>query len=308
MSLRALTWAVENRDCPSPQAKLVLIVFANYANDRGWSYPSSETLQRVSGLNIKTVRAAVDALEEAGLIADTGKRAGKTQQVKVYQLRPESLPKTGAFDGNERHDGHQDGKEGHQGALPERHPETDAFKAPVSGSKGTQKREAEPVLGTLPPGDADASPAPRGAGRDRGSKIPVVWVAPAIHELPPQARSIAAQWPAGAYEVEAEAFHNYWLGEGRAGSRKHDWKRAWCNRVVSLGSKPIREQKAGLRFDPPAAGVEMTREDRAAAFERIAAGYDKLGQHDRAAEQRRIAELVRGGAQTGIACQTAGSA
>jgi hypothetical protein len=67
--------------------------------------------------------------------------------------------------------------------------------------------------------------------------------------VPKTAQAKVRQWPDGAYEAEAEAFRDYWLGEGRAGSRKLDWNRAWCNRINEVTARVLRDAKAGVKFD-----------------------------------------------------------
>ncbi len=66
MSLRDITWAIEEAECPTAHATLVLIIFANFANADGRAYPCAETVAAKSKQNIKTVRAAIDALEDVG--------------------------------------------------------------------------------------------------------------------------------------------------------------------------------------------------------------------------------------------------
>lgn len=299
MSIEALDWAFKNASCPSSSAKLVLLVYANFANERGWAYPSTQTVARLSSLNPKTARAAIDALERAHLLIDTGKRTGLTGQVKVYQLGLESLPKPDALRQEAANDAAQPAGVGRTAHVSERGPKTDALsvdrKAPVFTGKGSQNRDAEPLTGTTTPEDASASSAPKGAGRDRGCRISEAWKPPRIHDLPPQARAVAEQWPAGAYEAEAEAHLNFWLGEGRAGARKRDWDRAWCNRIVQLGAKPLRDAKAGLKYSPSGgAGPVLSGDEKAAYFDRTADSYDRIGRHDDAAEARRHAAAARG--------------
>lgn len=99
------------------------------------------------------------------------------------------------------------------------------------------------------PVEAKASTAPRGRA-DRGSKISEDWQPPAIAELSPEAQKLAVQWPASAYRAEAEAFRNFWLAETRASSRKSNWNRAWCNRIVDVHGKVMRQAK--FAADEPA--------------------------------------------------------
>jgi hypothetical protein len=96
MSFQAFAWAVTVHP-GSAAEKLVLLGLADRHNtEHDAAYPSTAWLVEFSGLDRKTVVAALDRLEAAGLISDTGKRVGQTKQVKVYSLALESLPKTEA--------------------------------------------------------------------------------------------------------------------------------------------------------------------------------------------------------------------
>jgi hypothetical protein len=128
-----------------------------------------------------------------------------------------------------------------RGAAPNCHGEGDNGVTPERG-KGLDNTPPTP-----PPGGSDD-----GAKRNRGSRIAEDWSAPSIADLPPAAKAKARQWPPGAYEAEAEAFHSFWLGESRAGSRKSDWKRAWCNRINEITGRVLRDAKAGVRHTPAA--------------------------------------------------------
>jgi hypothetical protein len=271
MSLRALTWALEHPDCPSAQAKLVLIGLANYVDARGWAWPASTTLAQLTHLDIKTVRSALDALERRGLIVDTTRRMGATKQVKVYALmvpptaRPESHPDTDS--------------------LPQRkesRPDTDTFasdegsKAPGFPSKGTRIREAEPPKNHLPPpakAGPPKGPKPEDAPKQgKGSRIPDDWVPPPADQLPPVTRSIVQGWPAGAYAFEAEQFRAHWAAENGPRAVKRDWGKAWAtwlgravpdvNRMTRQGQTFEGERKAVALPEPVPCGCEQARHIR----------------------------------------------
>lgn len=97
MSFKALAWAVE-QNVPHSADKLVLLGLADrYNEEAGAAYPSIEWLEKFGSLNRKTVILALQRLEAAGLIADTGRRTGKTKAVKLYALLLEAVPKTERF-------------------------------------------------------------------------------------------------------------------------------------------------------------------------------------------------------------------
>jgi hypothetical protein len=86
VSFVALAWASKYR-ADSAADKLVLLAYADRHNeDTGCAYPSLAWLCEFSSLNRKTVIDAVGRLEKAGILTDTGQRAGATKQVKVYRL------------------------------------------------------------------------------------------------------------------------------------------------------------------------------------------------------------------------------
>jgi len=96
MSFDALAWAAKQSP-GSSAAKLVLLGLAECASrPDGLAFPSIAALVEFSCLDRKTVIAQLDRLEASGLISDTGRRAGKSQRIKVYLLHLETVPKTGS--------------------------------------------------------------------------------------------------------------------------------------------------------------------------------------------------------------------
>ncbi len=262
MSFAALAWVMDSAPCPTSQTFAALIVFANFANEDGRAYPSTETVAAKSRQNQKTVRAAIATLQVHGLLIDTGRRVGRTGNVRVYALGMEGLPKVGSLPGEVAPDADQAAQDGVGEAIPEAMPKTGGLtgtaKTPVSGSKPTQKRVAEPVRETLPLEEAKASSAPVGAEKvaavpDRGSSKgkAEAWVVPAIAELPAEVLAIVRQWPAGAYDTVG-AGHAAWLKGKR---RVRDRDSSWHARIIQLGDQPIRAAKAGLRYETTTAGA-----------------------------------------------------
>ncbi len=291
MSIAALKWVIDDAEAPTAHATLVLIIYANFANENGRAYPSTETVVKKTKQNVKTVRTAIDALEAAGLLIDTGKRVGRTGNVKVYALGMEGLPEVGALNGERVPDGAAEPQEPRQTPPAQARPKAGAFKAPVSGSKGTRSREAEPVLEPIPLEDASASSSPRRGAKDRCGTADQGWQPPAISDLPTEARRVAEQWPTGAYAHLAAGHAAYCSGRG---GRRRDPGRTWTARIIELGARPIRDAKAGLRFDAgPASTAPVVEGDRSAQHERAAALYERMGRHDDAAEMRRQAAEAR---------------
>ncbi|MGQ0852601.1 helix-turn-helix domain-containing protein [Acinetobacter baumannii] len=108
MSLDATIWAWKTRQkqkvggALKPLKKLVLLSLADRASETHECYPSIARLVDDTEMDRKTVLKIIDELIEDGFIIDTGKREGKTKQVKVYLLigvkGRETVPTTVHFD------------------------------------------------------------------------------------------------------------------------------------------------------------------------------------------------------------------
>lgn len=101
MSVDATRWAWKQKGISSVQ-KLVLLSLADRASADQFAYPSHDSIVEDTGADIKSVKAALRALVDLGLIEDSGHRAGRTKQVVVWHLvgvedRTESSPKTEGF-------------------------------------------------------------------------------------------------------------------------------------------------------------------------------------------------------------------
>lgn len=94
MSWQALAWAAKQRVARAAD-KLILIAYAERCNDEtGCAYPSLAWLEEFSSLDRKTVVESIKRLCSAKLIEDTGERAGRTKQVKIYRVLFGTVPKT----------------------------------------------------------------------------------------------------------------------------------------------------------------------------------------------------------------------
>lgn len=116
-------WAARQQP-DRPLDKLVLIAFADHADKAGECFPSVAALCEWTGCDRKTVMKSTASLEAAGLLLDTGRRCGRTRQVKVYRLPLETVPETAP--------------------LEQRVPETAPLNSTVFLTKGSQKRDTEP--------------------------------------------------------------------------------------------------------------------------------------------------------------------
>lgn len=86
MSIEAISWVFKQEIKPS-SLKFVLVALADCADPKtGICWPSIDHIVETTCQDRKTVIKSLDDLESRGWLVDTGKRMGKTNQVKVYQL------------------------------------------------------------------------------------------------------------------------------------------------------------------------------------------------------------------------------
>jgi len=88
MSLRAILWAFDQEVYPASN-KFVLVALANFCNDECVSYPSAESIGKLTSLHPETVGIALDKLVKQGIIVDTGRTTGNTGRIKVFRLPDE---------------------------------------------------------------------------------------------------------------------------------------------------------------------------------------------------------------------------
>jgi hypothetical protein len=100
--IHAIGWAFQQPIAYSSW-KFVLVALADACSDEWESWTCIETIAAKTGLNRKTIIGALDQLEKLKVIEDTGKRVGRTQQVKVYRLKGEESQKrnSSVFGGKE---------------------------------------------------------------------------------------------------------------------------------------------------------------------------------------------------------------
>lgn len=252
MSFDALAWAAK-QNTGSSGTKLVLLGLAECADrQHGLAFPSISSLVEFSCLDRKSVIANLDKLEAGGFISDTGRKVGRTGQIKVYQLHLEAIPKT----------------------EPSQKRNSSDF--PAKGPKNGTRNKSEPDGGSNEP------PTGRNAGKHL---LPKDWVLPTVAELPEQARACAEQWTAGSYAAHGEAFICYW--RGRRGLNA-DWRLTWANRVIALHATVMKDQKFGNA--PTAANDVKPRSPMTPAERETMARYHEgRGEFDKADKLRREA-------------------
>ena len=68
MSFDAMSWAVK-QNCATPTAKLILLLIANYADEKHSAFPSKDHLAKQANCDERTIRRALRSLEDQGLIS-----------------------------------------------------------------------------------------------------------------------------------------------------------------------------------------------------------------------------------------------
>lgn len=162
--------------------------------------------------------------------------------------------------------------------------EQDRRKTPDETLGETQARQAQDTEQEREEGKKeDTPPTPRKRGNGERTMIPEDWKVPAVADLPPKARACAEQWTKESYDTHAEAFVSYWRSERKM---KADWRGTWANRVISLHSQVMRDQKFGNA--PP-----KVKSSEPVDWEERADWYDKHDRPDDAADCRRRAKAMQ---------------
>jgi hypothetical protein len=227
MSFDALAWAAKQKP-GNLAAKMVLLALANYANEAGEAYPSTAAIAEFGDMNHKTATVALDRLEALGMIADTGKKQGKSGQIKVYRLNLQSIPKTEA---SQKREPPKFSIEDPQKRV------TDTVKEPVSSeAKASSEKRAKP-------------------SNENWHRLPDGWMP--TKPLPAELAAKVAQWPPGKIETELSALHDWAANASneRGKGRKLDWDKAyhgWLRRADEdwrrrngSGPRPVQQAPDG---------------------------------------------------------------
>jgi hypothetical protein len=96
MSWRATAWA-EKQKTGAPGCKLLLLVLANYANDKGFCWPSQETLAKGTEQSLDAIQRHARRLEAGGFLTISRQpRAGGRWPALSYQLHVATEPQNAA--------------------------------------------------------------------------------------------------------------------------------------------------------------------------------------------------------------------
>jgi DNA-binding IclR family transcriptional regulator len=87
MSFQAMAWAVRQK-APT-KAKFLLIILANYADDKNQCWPSIQTLCADTGIPRSTLKLYLEKLVKLGLIEKAKRSRGVLQTSNRYTLKME---------------------------------------------------------------------------------------------------------------------------------------------------------------------------------------------------------------------------
>ena len=86
MSWRALQFALDCDKCTSTREKIVLVEYANHADERGYSWPSLKSIATRWHTHPTRLRRARDSIIAKKLLFCTKKRRGWSHQNKVFRM------------------------------------------------------------------------------------------------------------------------------------------------------------------------------------------------------------------------------
>ena len=240
MSWEAQAWAAKQKTGSSSR-KLLLIYLASFADANHECWPSQKRIAEETEMDRKTVIDALAALEDGmfPLIEDTGKRKGRTKQVKVYRLASfyaenarkdpdaETVPKT------------EQSRKRNSSGIPK---------------KRSQKRDTEPSKEPHTPSTPKGVGSPRSkfnksrSRKKAGQRLPDDWTPPPIDNLDASAVKFVRQWPSGAYETVCEVFRLHYQSEEGPSAFQSSWNQVLSKWLIKDHSKIMRDAKAGVSF------------------------------------------------------------
>lgn len=168
MSFTACAWAFKVRDLRAPE-RHVLLVLANYADERGMCWPSQRHLADATGYSERTIRDALGKLEDSGYVDRRGRR-GEEQVYRsdeIYLLMPEDM-----IDANPK--SKPSGKSFRRGAKNHEEPAADSAGATGSSCRSdrqdvpvSQRQELPPILSDSTLSSKPIRDTAKRAGRER---------------------------------------------------------------------------------------------------------------------------------------------
>lgn len=228
MSVEAIAWAFK-QDVEKSSHKFVLVAACDWASN-GELFASIPSLAKKTGMNEKTVRAALHWLSENGFIEPTGERRGHTKQVIVYRLNP---TKNGRVKDSQKREATKNG------SLPK----TDANPTKNGRVKDSQKREADTQAlnsrDTQDPTLASGSTLPAEEPEEPDSRRRGIRLKTWLDSLPNGEQPIRADDPIFNYaettgiphEFLALAWEQFCSGMIHGAKRQRDWRAHFRNAV-----------------------------------------------------------------------------
>jgi hypothetical protein len=202
VSIHALSWAFK-RDIKRSSEKFVLVCLCNYADERGYCYPSIAALQRDTSQDRKTVIANLKALIESRYIADTGRRVGPTKGVIVYQVLGFA---SSAEIGTSTEIGTVPVLPGSSTEIPTKQSRFSVEGVPKTGHRSVREPSEEPSENR----------------QGRATRLPTDFELTAERRLVAEAERLPA-------ERTFAKFCDHWKAASGAKARKHDWDATWRN-------------------------------------------------------------------------------
>lgn len=234
---------VYKRQLGSLTRKAVMALLADKASDNGTGiWASKQTMADELDTSKQTMITTIKSLVADGLLIEVGHRRCQNGYLVEYAIVVHALRQLPHV---KAHHADQSSSLTSQAALPVKQIYPTSQAALPDRSSSLTQTSLEPSLNHTPP-------TPR-RGEERAgslSQIPDDWKVPDRLALPAAIAALAAQWPDGAYQAEAAAFHQHWRGTGR---RKADWTAFWAARVQARHSAVLRDTKAGVSFAGSAA-------------------------------------------------------
>jgi hypothetical protein len=221
-----MQWAF-NQDIKPSSVKFVLVSLGDNAQHDGLAWPSIAALSKKTGQDRKTVIGALDKLESMGYLSDSGKRTGKTGQVKVYKFNFTRV------------------KDTESGTVPK----TEQFQnsqetVPNSTDNSTVLLAKSTENGTRNPQEPKEESKGNPQAASRGKRLPVEWALPkkwgewTLAEYP--------GWDADKVRTIATVFKNYWIAKSGKDATKLDWFATWSNWCIKEAEKSPNGGKAAL--------------------------------------------------------------
>lgn len=249
-----LTSEVYKRQVGGMSRNAVLVLLADKASDDGSGiWASKSRMAAELGCTKQTVITIIASLIEDGLVKECGHRAnanGYTVEYAIDVATLRSLPYVA-------HHADQSNSLTGQNARPVKETDpTGQAARPHRSSTLTQTplNPSEPPKGVAGarPGTTTGSEKGSGEKAPSGHRLPDDWTAPPIDDLPPMARNMASQWPAGAFEASCEAFRLHWQNETGANALKRNWTAVLARWLMTDHPRIMRDVRAGVSFEAAA--------------------------------------------------------